>query len=359
MTLETFWFIVIGVLWTGYLVLEGFDFGVGMLLAVIGRGEDAAETNTRRRLMLTTIGPFWDGNEVWLLTAGGATFAAFPAWYATMFSGFYLALLLVLVSLILRNMGLEYRYKRDSEAWRRGWDLIIMVCSFLPPLLVGVALTNLVHGVPINAAGNFTGNLFTLLNPMSLLGGLTLVAVSLTHGAFYLALKTDGPVREKAASFGDVSGPVAAVLAVVLLVWVNIHTGDAASWIASAIGAIALVVAILANRVRRDGIAFLGTFLAIAGTVATYFLAVFPNVMPSTTDAAYSLTVHNAASSHLTLQIMTGAALVFTPIMLIYTAWTYWVFRKRLTMHVIAPQTDPLAPIDVPAHPAGADEATV
>ncbi|HWC24555.1 MAG TPA: cytochrome d ubiquinol oxidase subunit II [Flexivirga sp.] len=350
MSLEVFWFILIGVLWAGYLILEGFDFGVGMLLAVIGRGSTKAETNDKRRLMLTTIGPFWDGNEVWLITAGGAMFAAFPAWYATMFSGFYLAMLLLLVALILRNMGFEYRYKRDSDRWRAGWDAVIIGGSVLPPLLVGVALTNLIHGVPVDRSGNFTGTFFTLLNPMSLLGGVTLVALSLVHGAFFLALKTGGEVREDARRVARQVAPVAALLAAALLVWINVHTGTVWSWAVSVVGLLCFVGALIADRRGRDGVAFGGTFLTIGAAVAAYFLAAYPDVMPSTISAAYSLTVHNAASSHLTLQIMTGAAVVFTPIMLLYTAWNYWVFRKRITTDHIAPQTDPLAKVEAGAH---------
>jgi cytochrome bd ubiquinol oxidase subunit II len=343
MSLETFWFILIGVLWAGYLILEGFDFGVGMLLAVVGRGSTKAETNDRRRLMLTTIGPFWDGNEVWLITAGGAMFAAFPAWYATMFSGFYLAMLLLLVALILRNMGLEYRYKRDSDRWRAGWDAVIIGGSALPPLLVGIALTNLIHGVPVDRNGDFTGTFFTLLNPMSLLGGVALVALSLVHGAFFLALKTSGSVHDDARRAARRTAPVAALLAAGLLVWINVHTGTVWSWVVTVIGLLSFVGALVADRLDSDGLAFGGTFLTIGAAAATYFLAAYPDVMPSTTSAAYNLTVHNAASSHLTLQIMTGAAVVFTPIMLLYTAWNYWVFRKRISTDHIAPQSDPLA----------------
>lgn len=345
MSLETFWFILIGVLWAGYLILEGFDFGVGMLLALIGHGETPAETNDTRRLMLTTIGPFWDGNEVWLITAGGAMFAAFPAWYATMFSGFYLAMLLLLVALILRNMGLEYRYKRDSDRWRAGWDAVIIGGSVLPPLLVGIALTNLIHGVPVDRSGNFTGTFFTLLNPMSLLGGVTLVALSLVHGAFFLALKTSGTIRADARRVARRAAPVGALLAAVLLAWVNAHTGTGWSWAVSLLGLLCFIGALVADRRDRDGVAFGGTFLTIGATVAAYFLAAYPDVMPSTTSAAYSLTVQNASSSHLTLQIMTGVAVIFTPIMLLYTAWNYWVFRKRISTDHIAAQTDPLATV--------------
>ncbi len=356
MPLETFWFILIGVLWTAYLMLEGFDFGVGMLLGILGHdspespdspGEDSA---TRKRVLLNAIGPFWDGNEVWLITAGGATFAAFPVWYASMFSGFYLAFLLLVVALILRNMGLDYRHKRRGATWQRRWDVIIVTCSVLAPLLVGVALTNLVRGVPLNKAGDFTGTLITLLNPWSLLGGLTIVALSLTHGCFFIALKTDGQIRHDARALGTKAGLVAAVLAVVLLGWVNVHTGSMWSWITAVVAAVALLGALAANLRGREGFAFTGTMLTIGMASATYFLALFPDVMPSTTNAAYSLTVANASSSHLTLQIMTGAALVMTPIVIGYSAWNYWIFRKRISVDTIGVKHDPLTPL-APSEP--------
>src|SRR6478752_8419850 len=233
MELSTVWFVIIAVLWTGYFVLEGFDFGVGMLLPVLGRGPDAETTEKRRRVLVNTIGPVWDGNEVWVLTAGGATFAAFPHWYATMFSAFYLPLLLILVALILRNLGFDYRGKRDDAAWRRNWDLAIIVGSAVPALLWGVALTNVVRGVPINAAKEYTGNLFTLLNPVGLLGGLTTVALFLTHGAIFVALKTEGDIRRDARRLSLRLGAVAAVLAVALLGILNAGTGSAASWAAA------------------------------------------------------------------------------------------------------------------------------
>lgn len=335
MTLPTFWFIVIGVLWTGFLVLEGFDFGVGSLLPALGRGKDAADTEKRRRVMLTTIGPHWDGNEVWLLTAGGATFAAFPHWYATMFSAFYLPLLLVLVALIVRNMGFEYRGKRDNDAWRRNWDWCIIGGSILSPLLIGVALTNIVRGLPIDADMEFAGNLFTLLNPMSLLGGLVVLGLSLTHGSFFLALKTEGGIRQDAQALGTKLGLGTAVLAVVLLLWIGLTNGTVASWITTALAAVALLAAIFMNTKGREGWAFIGTAVTMGMAVATYFLVLFPNVMPTTLTGGTSLTIDNAASSPLTLTIMTWAALIFTPIALLYTAWTYWVFRKRLGTHHI------------------------
>lgn len=241
MELTTVWFILIAVLWTGYLTLEGFDFGVGMLLPVLGRGADAVDTERRRRLLLNTIGPVWDGNEVWLLTAGGATFAAFPNWYATLFSGFYLPLLLILVALIVRNLGFEYRHKRDDRSWKRRWDAAIIAGSVLPALLWGVALTNIVHGVPIDSSQEYTGNLFTLLNPVGLLGGLTFVAVFLTHGALFVALKTDGPIRADARRLATRTGVVAAVLALALLATLGAQRGGALSWVASGLAALALV----------------------------------------------------------------------------------------------------------------------
>ncbi len=339
MDLPLIWFALIAVLWTGYLVLEGFDFGVGMLLPVLGKGKDPVETEKRRRVMLTTIGPHWDGNEVWLLTAGGATFAAFPEWYATMFSAFYLPLLVLLIALIVRNMGFEYRGKRDSDTWRRRWDWAIIGGSLVAPLLVGVALTNVVRGLPINQDMEFTGNFFTLLNPFSLLGGIVVTALSLTHGAFFLALKTTGPIREDARRLGTTLGLGAAALAVVLLLWLNLaYSGNAGlSWITTVVAAVALLGAIWANAAGREGWAFTGTAVTMAMAVATYFLALYPNVMPTTLDGGTSLTVDNAASSELTLKIMTGAALVFTPIVLLYTAWTYYTFRKRIgTQHIPA-----------------------
>ena len=335
MELSTVWFILIAVLWTGYFVLEGFDFGVGMLLPVLGRGRDAADTERRRRVMINTIGPLWDGNEVWLLTAGGATFAAFPHWYATLFSGFYLPLLLILVALIVRNLGFEYRHKRESTTWKSRWDLAIVVGSFVPALLWGVAFTNIVRGVPIDANKEFVGNLWTLLNPMALLGGLVTLSLFLVHGALFVALKTAGPIRDDARRLATRLGVVAAVMAVVYLLVIGFQQGSAASWVTTVVAAVALLGALGANLRDREGWAFIGTFVCIAFAVATLFLALFPDVMPSTIDPAYSLTTTNASSTDYTLKIMTIVALIFTPIVLLYQGWTYWVFRKRIAVHHI------------------------
>jgi cytochrome d ubiquinol oxidase subunit II len=324
MELTTVWFILIGILWTGYLVLEGFDFGVGMLLPVIGRDD------TERRVLINTIGPVWDGNEVWLLVAGGATFAAFPEWYATLFSGFYLPLLIILVALIVRGVAFEYRGTRDEEWWRKRWDLAIVVGSFLPALLWGVALANIVRGVPIDAEGEYTGGFFTLLNPYALLGGLTTLTVFLTHGAIFLALKTSGDIRVRSRRFVALVGPVAALLAVVFLSWTIAQYGSFAAGVFAVAAAVAFVAGLGATRMGRDGWAFAGTAAAIAATVAALFVSLFPDVMPSTIDAAYSLTTSTASSTSYTLKIMTVVALVFTPVVLLYQGWTYWVFRKRI-----------------------------
>jgi cytochrome d ubiquinol oxidase subunit II len=332
-----FWFVLIAVLWTGYFVLEGFDFGVGMLLPVLGRGTDAADTEKRRRVLINTIGPVWDGNEVWVLTAGGATFAAFPHWYATMFSAFYLPLLLILVALIVRNLGFDYRGKRDDDRWRANWDKAIIVGSFVPALLWGVALTNLVRGLPIDADMEFRGNLFTLLNPVSLLGGLVTLGLFLTHGALFTALKTTGQIRVDARGVATRVGVATAVLAVALLAVLGAQHGNFGSWLTTVVAALALVGALVANLRGREGWAFTGTFVTIAMAVATYFLLLFPNVMPSSLNPAWSLTVDNASSTPYTLKIMTVVALVFTPLVLLYQSWTYWVFRKRIgTQHIPA-----------------------
>ena len=336
MTLITIWFILLAVLWTGYLVLEGFDFGVGSLLPVLG-GRDysdtpaAADQEKRRRVMLTTIGPFWDGNEVWLLTAGGATFAAFPVWYATMFSGMYLALLVVLVALIVRNMGFEYRHKRNSVTWRKRWDLAIIIGSVLPPFLIGVALTNLVHGLPMDASYNYTGSFFTLLNPVSLLGGLAVLALCLVHGAHFISLKTSGPIQQDAQALATRLGLVAAGLAVVLLLWLGLTAhSNAGSWVATVLAAGSLLAGMYANLKGRSGWAFVGTSVTMAMAVVTYFFMLWPNAIVGSTGT--NLSLEAAASTPMTLKIMTVAALVFTPIALAYTAWNYWVFRKRISV---------------------------
>jgi len=334
MELTTVWFALIAVLWMGYFALEGFDFGVGMLLPVLGK------TEKERRVLINTIGPVWDGNEVWVLVAGGATFAAFPEWYATLFSGFYLPLLLILVALIIRGLAFEYRAKRDNDSWRARWDLAITIGSFVPALLWGVAFANILRGVPLDAEGEYVGGFFNLLNPYALLGGVMTLLLFLTHGAMFIALKTDGPIRVAARALAVKIGLGAAVVAVLFLGWTQVDTGSVASAVAFVIAAVALLGGIAAVRSGREGWAFLGTFVAIIAGVAGLFLALFPNVMPTSLASGIDLTTTNASATAYTLKIMTVVAVVFAPIVLIYQSWTYWVFRKRIAVHHIP---DPIA----------------
>jgi cytochrome d ubiquinol oxidase subunit II len=329
MELTTVWFILIAVLWIGYFCLEGFDFGVGMLLPVLGKSE------TERRVLINTIGPVWDGNEVWLLVAGGATFAAFPEWYATLFSGFYLPLLLILVALIARGVAFEYRAKRDDDTWRWRWDQAIFFGSLVPALLWGVAFANILRGVPIDSDLEYVGGFFNLLNPYALLGGVMTLLLFLTHGAMFISLKTDGPIRHRARALATRFGLGAAASAVAFFLWTQIETGTAASGVAFGLAAVALVAGLIAVAATREGWGFLGTFVAIALGVAGLFLALFPDVMPTSLGDGVGLTTTNAAATAYTLKIMTVVAVIFTPVVLVYQAWTYWVFRKRIAVHHI------------------------
>ncbi len=328
MELTTVWFILIAVLWVGYFVLEGFDFGVGVLLPVLGK------TEKERRVMINTIGPVWDGNEVWLLVAGGATFAAFPEWYATLFSGFYLPLFLILVALIIRGVAFEYRGKRPDSPWKAWWDRAIFVGSLLPAVLWGVAFANIVRGVPIEEVeGNleYVGGFFNLLNPYALLGGLVTLTLFVTHGAIFIALKTDGEIRHNARALAERVGLAAAGLAVVFLVWTYRINPEPPFAVLAALTAVCLVGALLANRMGREGWAFLGTALTLGLAVVALFSNLYPNVMPSSIDEAFNLTIDNASSTEYTLTIMTWVAVIMTPIVLLYQGWTYWVFRRRLS----------------------------
>lgn len=329
MELTTVWFVVIAFLWVGYLVLEGFDFGVGMLTAVLARDEK------ERRVLLNTIGPVWDGNEVWLIVAGGATFAAFPEWYATLFSGFYLPLFLILVALIVRAVGFEYRGKRPDMTWKRRWDAAIVFGSVVPALLWGVALANIVHGVPIDADKEFVGSLLDLLGPYALLGGLVTTSVFLVHGAVFVALKTVGDIRERAQRLALRAGVVAAVLTVAFVVWTGLDTDKDAVWLLGGAGVVAFAAGLLATSRSLDGWAFTGTALAVAALVVMLFVALFPSVMVSSLDPAWDLTTTNAASTPYTLRIMTWSAAIFTPLVIGYQAWSYWVFRRRIGVHHI------------------------
>ncbi len=330
MDLNILWFILIGVLYTGFFILEGFDFGVGMLLPFTTKSDE------ERRVLINTIGPHWDANEVWLLTAGGATFAAFPHWYATLFSGFYVALFLLLVGLIVRGVAFEFRSKDDNPKWRSLWDWAIFVGSFLGALLLGVAFGNLTRGLAIDTDMVYTGGFWYLLNPYGLAGGIFAVALSLLHGSLFLSLKTGGGIEDRFKALSKklwIAAIIAAVLIFVLsLVMVDGFTSRLGLLIILPIlGLVLLALAYVFIGQSKFGLAFGMTAGAIALAVVTHFASIFPNVMISTTSPAFSLTIYNAASTPYTLKVMSIVALIFVPVMLIYQGWTYWTFRKRVT----------------------------
>lgn len=330
MDLQIVWFILIAVLYTGYFILEGFDFGVGILLPFLGKDD------LRRRQMINTIGPHWDGNEVWLLVAGGATFAAFPMWYATLFSGFYLALFLMLIALIARGVAFEFRGKHDSPAWRAVWDWCIFLGSLIPALLWGVALANILRGVPIDAKMNFTGTFFDLLNPFALVAGLVSLVGFTLHGAIFLSLKTTGDLASDARRIALRLWLPALVLLTACVIFSYFAT-DAFTKAGLQPGFVPIlaVLTLLAAgwfiRVKRMGWSFVLTAVTILLSVASLFMGLFPRVMVSSLKPEFSLTIQNSSSSPYTLQVMSIVALIFVPIVLAYQAWTYWIFRKRIT----------------------------
>ncbi|GGS91177.1 MULTISPECIES: cytochrome d ubiquinol oxidase subunit II [Streptomyces] len=329
MELHDVWFVLIAFLWTGYFFLEGFDFGVGVLTRLLARNRP------EKRVLINTIGPVWDGNEVWLLTAGGATFAAFPEWYATLFSGFYLPLLVILLCLIIRGVAFEYRVKRPEERWQRNWETAIFWTSLIPAFLWGVAFGNIVGGVKIDRDMEYVGSLGDLLNPYALLGGVVTLTLFTFHGTVFTALKTVGEIRERARKLALRVGLVTAVAALAFLLWTQLDHGDGASLVALVVAVAALAAALLANQAGREGWAFTLSGVTLVASVAMLFLTLFPNVMPSTLNADWSLTVTNASSSPYTLKIMTWLAVIGTPVVLVYQGWTYWVFRKRIgTQHL-------------------------
>jgi cytochrome d ubiquinol oxidase subunit II len=325
MDLAYLWFWIIGFFFIGYFVLDGFDFGVGMSLPFL------AKDDIGRRQIINTIGPVWDLNETWLIVAGACLFAAFPEWYATLFSGFYLPLLLILLALIARGVSFEYRHQRDSLRWKRGFDTMIVVGSAVPSFLWGVAFANIIQGVPIDADFEFTGSLLTLLNPYGLLGGLTTLLLFFVHGVTFVALKTDGPVRLAARRLATRAGVVAIVVAAAFLLWTVAAHFSLPVLVLAAVAAVCLIASVLNNARDREGVAFAFGAVTIVAAVATLFFALFPNVMPSSTDPAFSLTIENASSTDYTLTIMSWAALIFVPLVLAYQGWTYWIFRKRVT----------------------------
>lgn len=338
MGLQQFWFIIVTVLFLGFLVLEGFDFGVGMLMEWLAR-TGSGDVEQRRRAVLNTIGPVWDGNEVWLITAGGAMFAAFPHWYATVFSTLYLPLLVILLVMIARIVAIEWRGKIDDPKWRSWCDVGIAAGSWLPAILWGVAFAVLVRGLPVGPDKNVVGLSFTdVINPYTLLGGLATCALFAFHGAVFVALKTGGSVRGDAVRAAGILSLPATVLVAGFGVWTQLAYGTGWTWAVLAVAVMAQLAAVaLARGGAHEGWAFLCTTVVVASVVILLFGSLYPNLVPSTLDPAYNLTIYNGSSSPYTLKVMTWAALIFTPIVLIYQGWTYWVFRKRVFAESIPP----------------------
>ena len=332
------WFIAIAVLWIGYLLLEGFDLGVGMHMIFSTRSE------RDRRVMLNTIGPVWDGNEVWLITAGAAMFAAFPAWYAALFSTLYVPLTIALVGLIVRAVGIEYRGKVHTERWRTFWTWMIGLGSLIVAFCIGAALALTSTGLPIDANGDRVGGPFVWLTPIAVLGGLAVVGFALAHAATFLGLKADGPVRERAGRFAARWAPLCLIPAALWAIWVQLtHGGSVLSWTFIVLAVVAAVLGWRAALRRNEGYAFIGYAgfgLFGAGGI---FAGLFPLVLPSTVDPAFDLTIWNAANGPYTLGVMTVVAAISLPVILLYQAWSYWIFRKRVTpgmipeVHIVLP----------------------
>jgi len=343
-----FWFAVIAILWVGFFVLEGFDFGVGMLHIPVGRDEAG------RRAVINSIGPLWDGNEVWLVVAGAAIFAAFPGWYATMFSGLYLAVVLLLVALIVRGVSFEYRGKRPPAAWRRAWSFLLTGGSLLAPLLIGVALGDLLNGLPINSGHEYTGSFWDLLQPYGVFTGVTFVAICLLHGATFLALKTAGDLRERAARLARRLAPVTWLLVLAFVSWTHALAGKGALLNPVEFAAVlAGLAALWLAYSRSPGWAFTATTVTMAASAASIFVDLYPRVMVSSTSPAFSLTVHNTASGHYTLTVLTVVVVIFLPFVLAYQAWTYYVFRGRVRR-----QDFETAPSPSPSRPARGTRGT-
>ncbi|UWF77272.1 MULTISPECIES: cytochrome d ubiquinol oxidase subunit II [Microbacterium] len=331
MDLANLWFWIIAFFFVGYFVLDGFDFGVGMSLPFLGRDD------VSRRQVINTIGPVWDLNETWVIVAGAVLFASFPEWYASLFSGFYLPLLVILLALILRGVSFEYRHQREDAAWKRRFDRMIVIGSAVPALLWGVAFGNIVQGVALDRSHVFVGGVFSLLNPYALLVGVTTLLLFFLHGVHFVALKTDGRVQADARRLARAAAVPAILAAAGTLAWTaGIAAGREAPLLGVVIGcgavaASALVLSTVLSRRGRDGAAFAAGTVTVAAAVAALFAALFPYVLPSTLSAAGSLTIANASSTPYTLQIMSWTALIALPLVLAYQAWTYWVFRKRVT----------------------------
>jgi cytochrome d ubiquinol oxidase subunit II len=341
-----FWFIVIAVLWTGFFILEGFDFGVGMLHSAVGRDDIG------RRAVINTIGPLWDGNEVWLIVAGAAMFAAFPGWYATMFSGLYLAMVLLLISLIIRGVAFEYRGKRDAAEWRRTWDVALTVGSLLAPFVIGVGLGDLLHGLPIDASQNYTGSFWEIFQPYAVFTGVTLVLICLLHGATFLCLRTTGELRDRSGRLARRVAPFTAAAVTGFAIWT--HVSSTSTFFLRPLELLAILAVIAALWLvyeRRDGFAFAATAVTMASCIVSIFVGLYPNVMVSSTNPAYSLTVHNTASAPYSLTAMTVVVVIFLPLVLAYQCWSYYVFRRRITREQFLPPPVPAPPPVVPPQP--------
>jgi cytochrome d ubiquinol oxidase subunit II len=342
MDLEIFWFCLIAVLWGGYFVLEGFDFGVGMLLPFVPRDE------SERSAMFETIGPVWDGNEVWLVVAGGATFAAFPTWYGTMFSGFYLALLLVLFFLIVRVVSFEWRSKSESSRWRATWLWANAGGSAGIALVWGIGLSNLLHGVPLDSDGGYAGSFWDLFSGYTILGGIAFVLLSAFHGASYVTLRTTGDLRERAGRAARTLAIPAVAVGAGFLVWTvavavdRNHKDVFPPVLPAAIAIAGLAVAGALVYAGRSGLAFAASSVGTLSLVATLFTGLYPRVMVSSPDFGNSLTVSGAASAHYTLAVMTVVALIVTPVVLLYQGWTYYVFRARVSGEEVRPPAEAL-----------------
>jgi cytochrome bd ubiquinol oxidase subunit II len=349
MTFVPLWFILIAILWTGFFVLEGFDLGVGMLHIPVGRDD------VGKRAVINTIGPLWDGNEVWLIVAGAAMFAAFPGWYATMFSGFYLALVLLLCGLILRGVSFEYRGKSPRERWRRTWSVLLTVASVIVPLVIGIALGDLLHGLPINSSHEYTGTFWDLFQPYAILTGITLVAICVMHGGAFIAMKTTDELRARAWRIARRVAPVTTALVLAFIAWTHVeaHGGAFLNFI-ELVACIAAVGAWLAVAGNHEGWGFAATTITMASCIITLFVDLYPRVMVSSTNPAYSLTVNNSASPGYTLKLLSVIALVLLPLVLGYQAWTYYVFRQRISVHHFRPGAAPAMPPAVSPEPSGA-----
>jgi cytochrome d ubiquinol oxidase subunit II len=346
--LHTIWFVIVAFFWVGFFVLEGFDFGVGMLHTIVG------ETDAQRQAALDTIGPFWDGNEVWLVVAGAGTFAAFPVWYATMFSALYLALLVVLIALMARGVAFGYKDKSDNPRWQRTWTWCTSIGSLLVPLLIGIGLGDLLVGLPINSSQDFSGNFFDLLTGYGIWTGLTLVGLCLLHGATFIKLKSTDGVRERARALTGPLGWAATALVIGFVVWTIVIANNRD--VPDPVQILAVLAVIFAARLavseHHDGAAFTASTIAIAAVIGSIFINLYPNVMVSSTNSVYNLTVNNSASGSYALKVMTIVAILFVPLVIAYQGWSFHVFRARVKAPATADQTNPDPPVVPPIGPA-------